>query len=358
MTQLENFLGPRFRAALLFIAVVLSSCTSDREAEPSRAPQDNEEVKVDKISIDAKPGDKVDKISIDAKSGDKVDFIRKDEIWVNKNNQVMNADYAQEMISVLNGLTYSTVKASQVSTARRALQDKGLRVVVDWINGKQKTFYLVTAFDPSKTFICFSSDSTMKGELQEAWVEDKKKGVSRDFTSVFDVGALEFGAESMRDRSILSMDNPLEQIESIDVTFYDDHGKPNDKSYGINWKDKTLMLNDQVLPMDTLKTRSYIRDFSSIKVQRYHDAYDAKENIRNNEKQVSLTVNGQNGGRWILHVYNMPCPSSFDCLEGEHLPGQYFGEVVGQPSWFELQDYAFYQPMVKPSAFFLSRDKK
>ena len=201
MTQLENFLGPRFRAALLFIAVVLSSCTSDREAEPSRAPQDNEEVKVDKISIDAK-------------SGDKVDFIRKDEIWVNKNNQVMNADYAQEMISVLNGLTYSTVKASQVSTARRALQDKGLRVVVDWINGKQKTFYLVTAFDPSKTFICFSSDSTMKGELQEAWVEDKKKGVSRDFTSVFDVGALEFGAESMRDRSILSMDNPLEQIES------------------------------------------------------------------------------------------------------------------------------------------------
>ena len=163
----------------------------------------------------------VQSISIQSTSGDEVDFILKESSWVNKDNQAMNASFAEEMLDALHNASFESVKESQEVTARQALRDKGLRVTVDWADGTKKTFYLVTAFDPSKTFVCFASDSAMEGALHQAWVSDEKKKITRDFTSAFDPSMAEFGAESMRDRSILSMDNPLEQIQWIDVVFYD-----------------------------------------------------------------------------------------------------------------------------------------
>ena len=96
--------------------------------------------------------------------------------------------------------------------------------------------------------------------------------------------------------------------------------------------------------MDTLRARSYIRDFASIQVQRFHSAYDAQEKVRDNDKLVSLIVHSESGGKWILHVYNMPCKPSLGCPEGDYVSDQYFGEVEGQPSWFELQDFALCNP--------------
>ena len=177
----------------------------------------------------------VESISIQSISGDEVDFILKDSSWVNRDNQAMNASFADEMLDALNSASFKTVKESQEVTARQALRDKGLRVTVDWVDGTKKTFYLVTAFDPSKTFVCFDSDGTMKGNLHQAWVSDEKKKITRDFTSAFDPSMAEFGAESMRDRSILEMNKPLAQIQWIDVVFYDTLGMSNDESYVLDW---------------------------------------------------------------------------------------------------------------------------
>ncbi|MEC7267752.1 MAG: hypothetical protein VXV82_03950, partial [Bacteroidota bacterium] len=270
----------------------------------------------------------------------------------------MNASFAEEMLDALHNASFESVKESQEVTARKALRDKGLRVTVDWANGTKKTFYLVTAFDPSKTFVCFASDSAMDGALHQAWVSDEKKKITRDFTSAFDPSMAEFGAESMRDRSILSMDKPLEQIQWIDVVFYDTLGRPNDESYVLDWAGRTIHTSDGDYSLDTLRARSYIRDFASIQVQRYNTAYEAQGSARDNDKLVSLVVHSLKGGKWVLHVYRMPCTSSLGCPEGEYVSDQFFGEVEGQPSWFELQAFAFMQPMVKPASFFLPSDKK
>ena len=300
----------------------------------------------------------VQSISIQSKSGDEVDFILKKSSWVNKDNQSMNASFADEMLEVLLSATFEPVKESQEVTARKALRDKGLRVTVDWADGTQKTFYLVTAFDPSKTFVCFASDDAMEGALHQAWVSDAKKKVTRDFTSVFDPSMAEFGAESMRDRSILSMEKPLEQIQRIDVVFYDSLGRPNDESYVLDWVGRVISLSDGDYSIDTLRARSYIRDFASIQVQRYHPAFADQEQVRVNDKFVSLAVHSLTGSIWVLHVYRMPCTPSLGCPDGEYVSDQYFGEVEGQSSWFELQDFAFMWPMVKPASFFLPSDKK
>ena len=304
------------------------------------------------------PGIVVQSISIKSTSGDEVDFILKESSWVNKDNQAMNASFADEMLDALHSASFELVKESQELTARQALRDKGLRVTVDWADGTKKTFYLVTAFDPSKTFVCFASDSAMEGALHQAWVSDKKKNITRDFTSAFDPSMAEFGAESMRDRSILSMDKPLEKIQSINVVFYDTLGRPNNESYILDWAGRTIHTIDGDYSVDTLRARSYIRDFASIQVQRYNTAYEAQESVRDNDKLVSLFVHSLEGGKWVLHVYRMPCTSSLGCPEGEYVSDQFFGEVEGQPSWFELQAFAFMQPMVKPVSFFLPSDKK
>ena len=295
----------------------------------------------------------VESISIQSISGDEVDFILKDSSWVNRDNQAMNASFADEMLDALNSASFETVKESQEVTARQALRDKGLRVTVDWADGTKKTFYLVTAFDPSKTFVCFDSDGTMKGDLHQAWVSDVKKKITRDFTSAFDPSMAEFGAESMRDRSILEINKPLAQIQWIDVVFYDTLGMSNDESYVLDWAARTIHTSVGDYSVDTLRARSYIRDFASIQVQRYNTAYEAQGRVRDNDKLVSLIVHSAAGGKWILHVYRMPCTSSLGCAEGEYVSDQYFGEVEGQSSWFELQDFAFMQPMVKPASFFL-----
>lgn len=300
----------------------------------------------------------VQSISIQSTSGDEVDFILKESSWVNKDNQAMNASFAEEMLDALHNASFESVKKSQEVTARQALRDKGLRVTVDWADGTKKTFYLVTAFDPSKTFVCFASDSAMEGALHQAWVSDEKKKITRDFTSAFDPSMAEFGAESMRDRSILSMDNPLEQIQWIDVVFYDTLGRSNDESYVLDWAARTIHTSDGDYLVDTLRARSYIRDFASIQVQRYNTSYEAQGSVRDNDKLVSLVVHSLEGGKWVLHVYRMPCTSSLGCPEGEYVSDQFFGEVEGQPSWFELQAFAFMQPMVKPASFFLPSDKK
>ena len=186
----------------------------------------------------------VQSISIQSTSGDEVDFILKESSWVNKDNQAMNASFAEEMLDALHNASFESVKKSQEVTARQALRDKGLRVTVDWADGTKKTFYLVTAFDPSKTFVCFASDSAMEGALHQAWVSDEKKKITRDFTSAFDPSMAEFGAESMRDRSILSMDKPLEQIQWIDVVFYDTLVRPNDERYVLDWAGRTIHTSD------------------------------------------------------------------------------------------------------------------
>lgn len=300
----------------------------------------------------------VQSISIQSTSGDAVDFIRKGSSWVNKDNQAMSTSIADEMLDVLRYASFEPVKQSQEVTARQALRDKGLQVTVDWDDGTQKTFYLVTAFDPSKTFVCLASDSTMEGALHQAWVSDAKKKITRDFTSAFDPSMAEFGSESMRDRSILSMDQPLEQIQWIDVVFYDTLGRPNDESYVLDWARRTIHISDRDYSVDTLRARSYVRDFESIQVQRFHSEYGLQEWVRENHKLVSLIVHSQAGGKWVLHVYRMPCTPSLGCPDGEYVSDQYFGEVEGLSAWFELQDFAFLQPMVKPASFFLPRDKK
>ena len=115
-----------------------------------------------------------------------------------------------------------------------------------------------------------------------------QKKVTRDFTSAFDPSMAEFGAESMRDRSILSMEKPLEQIQRIDVVFYDSLGRPNDESYVLDWVGRVISLSDGDYSIDTLRARSYIRDFASIQVQRYHTAFEDQEQVRVNDKFVSL----------------------------------------------------------------------
>ena len=95
----------------------------------------------------------------------------------------MNTSFAEEMLHALVSVSFEPVRESQEAMARQALRDKGLQVTVHWADGTQKTFYLVTAFDPSKTFVCFSSDSTMTGPLHQAWVSDIKKKITWDFTS-------------------------------------------------------------------------------------------------------------------------------------------------------------------------------
>ena len=344
LTGINGFYLIGFWAMLLF----LMACRPNLEDQPQSLS----------THLFYNPEAIVHSISIQSKSGDEVDFILKESSWVNKDNQAMNASFAEEMLTALRGASFESVKESQEVTARRALREKGLRVNVEWANGTKKIFYLVTAFDPSKTFVCFSSDSTMQGDVYQAWVADEKKKVTRDFTSAFDPSMPEFGAESMRDRSILSMDKPLEQIEWIEVVFYDTLGSPNDEGYVLDWVGRTISLSDGVYLVDTLRARSYIRDFASIQVQRYHAAFGDQAKVRENDKLVSLFVHSQTGGKWGLHVYGMPCTPSLGCPEGEYVSDQYFGEVEGQPSWFELQDFAFMQPMIKSASFFLPRDKK
>ena len=329
----------------LILFLLLTAC------QPN--PEDQKETSTDHLFYDSEVA--VLRISVHTRSGDEVDFIRKDSSWVNKDNQAMNTSFAEEMLHALVSVSFEPVRESQETTARQALRDKGLQVTVHWADGTQKTFYLVTAFDPSKTFVCFSSDSTMTGPLHQAWVSDTKKKITRDFTSAFDPSMAEFGAESMRDRRILSMDKPLEQIQSVEAVFYDTLGRPSDESYVLDWAGRTIHTSDGEYSVDTLRARSYIRDFASIQVQRFHSAYDAQKKVRDNDKLVSLIVHSESGGKWILHVYNMPCTPSLGCPEGDYVSDQYFGEVEGQPSWFELQDFAFMQPMVKPALFFLPR---
>ena len=73
------------------------------------------------------------------------------------------------------------------------------------------------------------------------------------------------------------MDKPLEQIQSVEAVFYDTLGRPNDKSYVLDWAGRTIHTSDGEYSVDTLRARSYIRDFTSIQVQRFHSAYDAQE---------------------------------------------------------------------------------
>lgn len=346
--------------------LISSSCTSDTDKKPKK--DDPNKMRVDESAekidtseehdsvshIFSAPGAKVKQISIETRSGDNVDFIRRGSNWVNKDNLAMNAEYAQEMVKALNEVSFTKVNSNQDSTARGALRVKNLRVTVDWVDGSQKIFYLVTSFSGSpKTFVCFSRDITMKGPLYEAWINQESKGVTQDFTSSFDPSLAEFGAESMRDRTILSMDRPLEQIKSINVVFYGASGMQSDSSYVLDWEGKKLTVGNDNLSLNTLKARSIINNFKSIKVQRYHTAYEHKEKVRANDKLVSLTVQTVSESEWVLHVYRMPCTPSLGCPEGDYVKDQYFGEVEGQPSWFELQDFAFYRPRVKPASFFL-----
>ena len=71
----------------------------------------------------------------------------------------------------------------------------------------------------------------------------------------------------------LSMDKPLEQIQWIDVVFYDTLGRPNDESYVLIGLEEQFATSDGDYSVDTLRARSYIRDFASIQVQRFHSAY-------------------------------------------------------------------------------------
>ena len=370
MRQLTIYIKSGLWLGITVALLILSSCTSDTDQTPKKegpskikVDEPDEEIDASEKAIHPQdsvshifsvPGAKVKQISIETRSGDNVDFIRRDSNWVNKDNLTMNAKYAQEMVKALNGVSFTKVKPSQDATARVALKAKDLRVTVDWVDSSQKIFYLVTSFSTSpKTFVCFSSDTTMKGPLYEAWINQESKGVTQDFTSSFDPSLAEFGAESMRDRSILSMANPLKQIKSINVVFYGASGMPSDSSYVLDWERKKLNVSNDKLFLDTLKARSYINNFKSIKVQRHHTSYKYKERVRANDKLVSLTVHTVSEAEWVLHVYRMPCTPSLGCPEGDYVKDQYFGEVEGQPSWFELQDFAFHRPMVKPASFFL-----
>ena len=127
----------------------------------SAKPRRSKETSTDHLFYDSEVA--VLRISVHTRSGDEVDFIRKDSSWVNKDNQAMNTSFAEEMLHALVSVSFEPVRKSQEATARQALRDKGLQVTVHWADGTQKTFYLVTAFDSSKTFVCFSSDSTMTG---------------------------------------------------------------------------------------------------------------------------------------------------------------------------------------------------
>ena len=71
----------------------------------------------------------------------------------------------------------------------------------------------------------------------------------------------------------------------------------------------------------------------------YHTAFADQEQVRVNDKFVSLAVHSLAGSIWVLHVYRMPCTPSLGCLM-KYVSDQYFGEVEGQSSWFELQDFA------------------
>lgn len=352
MRQFTIYIQYGLWLGVLFALLILSSCKTDADNKPEN--EDDTTVMDTASYIFSAPGAKVKRISIETRSGDNVDFIRRDSKWVNKNNLAMNAHYAQAMVKVLDSASFTRVKPSHAENARIALQQRNLRVKVDWIDGSQKTFYLARSFSNSpKTFVCFSRDSTMKGPLYEAWINQENKGVTQDFSYSFDPSIPEFGAESMRDRTILSMDNPLEQIKYINVVFYDAYGMPSDSSYVLDWEGKKLNVKNDKLSIDTLKARSFIHEFDSITVQRYHTAYEHKERVRANDKLLSLTVHTVSESEWVLHVYRMPCTPSLGCPVGDYVKDQYFGEVEGQPSWFELQYYAFYLPVVKSASFFL-----
>ena len=87
----------------------------------------------------------------------------------------------------------------------------------------------------------------MTGALHQAWVSDEKENYA-DFTSAFDPSMAEFGAESMRDRRILSMDKPLEQIQSVEVVFYDTLGRPNDESYVLIGLEEPFIQVTEIIP--------------------------------------------------------------------------------------------------------------
>ena len=128
---------------------------------------------------------------------------------------------------------------------------------------------------------------------------------------------------------------------------------PSDSSYVLDWEGKKLNVKNDKLSINTLKARKFIHEFDSITVQRYRTAYEHKEKVRANDKLLSITVQTVSESEWVLHVYRMPCTPSLGCPEGDYVKDQYFGEVEGQPSWFELQYYAFYLPVVKSASFFL-----
>ena len=180
MRQFTIYIQYGLWLGVLFALLILSSCKTDADIKPEN--EDDTTVMDTASYIFSAPGAKVKRISIETRSGDNVDFIRRDSKWVNKNNLAMNAHYAQAMVKVLDGASFTRVKPSHAENARIALQQRNLRVKVDWINGSQKTFYLATSFsNPPKTFVCFSRDTTMKGPLYEAWINQENKGVTQTF---------------------------------------------------------------------------------------------------------------------------------------------------------------------------------